>query len=202
GNPTTVLDGSGEQSIDGLDARLQFRVGYHESRPVAIDLLVDTDPASTAAVLLFHLHGGRLSELERADRHHVDRLIGAKMRPLLERGAVEEDHGLEAKERVEITNLPGAYDFAPVGNENRRGRLSSTLVKIGRKEIEAIRFQAECRVGDAALANQNDLLAAAKGSDDGGPFFQGGAIREPGHDVECRTQNAERRMKKESRVGS
>jgi len=51
------------------------------------------------------------------------------------------------------------------------------LMEESRIEIEAVRLDAEGRIGDAALADQDDLLAAAERLDGVRPFLESGVVR-------------------------
>src|SRR5436190_919529 len=83
--------------------------------------------------------------------------IGTKSITRFERIAWNRD---ERRDRVDIGCAPRADNVAPMGDRHFT-RLVLLLVKVRRIKIEAIGFDAEMRIGDAAFADEHDLLAAA-----------------------------------------
>src|ERR1051326_4064362 len=90
----------------------------------------------------------------------MNRLIGAKAIPRLQRAPIEDHERLERIQSVEVPHAPRAHDLAPVRDRHRARRRAAAVVEVRREKIEALRLHAEVRIGDAALADQNDLLAA------------------------------------------
>src|SRR5207237_3226755 len=131
------------------------------ARPVDVDFFIEADPASAAFVARVQLHPHWPRQFESSHGDHVNGLIGTKAISRFERGAIEDDQWLEAQQRIEIADFPRAHDIAPVGDLDSRGRLPSTFMEVCGEEIEARRLESELWIGDAALANENDLFPSA-----------------------------------------
>src|SRR5258708_24605046 len=86
--------------------------------------------------------------------------------------------GLERIEPLQLTHAPGLHDFRPVRDHHRPRGFVGAAVEVGWEEIEPLGFDAEGGVGDRAFADEQNLLAAAKGVDDRGPLFEGGMVGE------------------------
>src|SRR5207253_1279916 len=95
--------------------------------------------------------------------------------------ARKDDVPLEAVQRVELAHAPRPRDFAPVRDRDAFARRLLRLMEVRRVEVEALGFHAELRIGDAAFADQDDLLAASEGLDRVRPLLQRRVIRELVH---------------------
>src|SRR5258706_167605 len=175
-----------QQLIHLGDPALQLGLSERRHGAVDVELVVDADPAPAAAVLRRHGDGHGIRQAPGADGEDVQGLVFAEAVADAEVLAVHDRERREGVEQLQVAHAPRLHYLGPVRDRHGVGRgvrrigvrSVRTGVKVGWKQIEALGLYAERRVGDATLADEEDLLPAAEGFDDRRPFLQRGVVRQ------------------------
>jgi len=171
----------GNSRVDRSNPLAQRLLAERGTRALDVDLVVDADPAPAAEVLRLLLDRDRRRQRERAHRDDVQRLIGTEAVARVEGLARHHDFRLQTVERFLIADTPRLRHLAPVRDRDVARLAGVGLMEERRVEVEAVGLDAKVRIGDAAFADQDDLLAASEGLDDAGPLLQRRVVRELVH---------------------
>jgi hypothetical protein len=182
-----------KRPFDSRQDRGEHRVASNSSRSTIVDRIRQLQVDPTLAAGVGGIVGDRLRvpQAKCADREQVQRLVGFVVPAYVELFGGPNMQVVEGVERCARGDLPDVGDFAEASNRDFGGfggedfyliaplglDAVGTLVEPGGEEGEAGCGEAEAAgaVGffDAALAEQDRLVAGEESVADDGPFFEG-----------------------------
>src|SRR5687768_15929988 len=154
---TAVSRRSGQHCVHAFDLCRELAFVEHRTRAVDVDLVIDADPASAAAVrfAIFDVHWPR--KLPGTQCNHVQRLIGTKAKPRRQRLFRQYHQRREPRElwrepplilalsprSGERGQCPHPDHLAPMRDRDCRTRLRLALMEVRRVELETLRLDSE-----------------------------------------------------------